>query len=414
MNINKDDGKGGFFMISIGIDASKGKSTVCILKPYGEVVKKPFIVEHTKESLNELILYIQKLEGEKRIFIEATGIYHLPINKYLLEMNFSVTTVNPLTMYKYASLNIRPGKTDRLDAVTIANYGIDNWFKPNVDSDNTIVNYNQLRFLSRQYNQYINMRVKCRLSLLNITERTMPNIDRLLENDSQNIKRDKFNSFVARFIHYDNISCLTEKQFISDYKKWAKKEGYQQSERKAKQIYAIAIDSIPTLSSKDPSVKMLTLEAIRTYREISTSTDMIISQMIETSKKLKEFYILTSMKGIGDNLAARFIAEVGDTHRFHNASALIAYAGIDAPAYQSGQFNSINRRISKRGSKSLRKVGYEIIASFSRQKPTNNKIYDYVKKKESEGKPKKVAKIAGLNKFFHIYYAKVRDAYITD
>lgn len=148
-------------------------------------------------------------------------------------MNFAVTTVNPLTMYKYVGLNIHPGKTDRLDAVTIANYGIDNWYKPNVDNDNSIVNYNQLRFLSRQYNQYINMRVKCRLTLLNITERSMANIDTLLKNDSQNIRRDKFNSFVAMFIHYDNISCLTEKQFISDYKKWAKKEGYQQSERKA-------------------------------------------------------------------------------------------------------------------------------------------------------------------------------------
>ncbi len=141
---------------------------------------------------------------------------------------------------------------------------------------------------------------------------------------------------------------------------------------------------------------------------------MILTQMIEISKNLKEFYILSSMKGIGENLAARFIAEVGDTHRFHSTSAITAYAGIDAPAYQSGQFNSINRRISKRGSKSLRKVGYEIIASFSRQKPTDNAIYDFVKRKENEGKPKKVAKIAGLNKFFHIYYAKIRDDYIVE
>ena len=102
----------------------------------------------------------------------------------------------------------------------------------------------------------------------------------------------------------------------------------------------------------------------------------------------------------------------GDILRFHNASALVAYAGIDAPAYQSGQFNSANRKISKRGSKSLRKVGYEIMASFTRQKPTNNSVYDYIKKKEAEGKPKKVAKIAGLNKFIHIYYARTRDAYI--
>ena len=43
-----------------------------------------------------------------------------------------------------------------------------------------------------------------------------------------------------------------------------------------------------------------------------------------------------------------------------------------------------------------------------------HKIYDFVKKKESEGKPKKVTKIAGLNRFIRIYYAKVRDAYIAE
>lgn len=89
------------------------------------------------------------------------------------------------------------------------------------------------------------------------------------------------------------------------------------------------------------------------------------------------------MKGIGENSAARFIAEVGDVRRFHNASALIAFAGIDTPANQSGQFNSTCRRISKRGTKSLRKVGYEIMASFTRQKPTDNVVYIYIKKKEA-------------------------------
>ena len=29
-------------MISVGIDVSKEKSTVCILKPSGEIVRKPF------------------------------------------------------------------------------------------------------------------------------------------------------------------------------------------------------------------------------------------------------------------------------------------------------------------------------------------------------------------------------------
>ena len=35
-------------MISIGIDVSKEKSTVCILKPYGEIVRSPYEITHTE------------------------------------------------------------------------------------------------------------------------------------------------------------------------------------------------------------------------------------------------------------------------------------------------------------------------------------------------------------------------------
>lgn len=398
-------------MISVGIDVSKGKSTVCILDNYGTIIKKPFVVEHTKESIEGLAAIIKGFNDEPKIVMETTGIYHLPILDCLLEYNLFVSVINPLVMNKYANTNIRPGKTDNKDSILIASYGIDHWFR--LSSYHEIdTRYEKLKLLSRQYNQYIGMRVKSKLSLLNLLEQTMPQITTLLENDSQNINRDKLNAFALKYWHYDNITSFTKKQFVHNYKTWAKKEGYQASQPKAEKIYELASNSIPTLSSKDPSVKILISEAVRVYREINISAEIILTQMIDIASTLKEFDILKSMKGIGDNLAARFIAEVGDARRFHCASALIAYAGIDAPAYQSGQFNSVNRRISKRGSKSLRKVGYEIMASFARQKPLDNPVYLYILKKESEGKPKKVAKIAGLNKFIRIYYAKVRDAYL--
>jgi len=37
------------------------------------------------------------------------------------------------------------------------------------------------------------------------------------------------------------------------------------------------------------------------------------------------------------------------------------------------------------------------MASFTRQKPIEDPVYLYTLKKESEGKPEKVAKIAGFN-----------------
>jgi len=52
------------------------------------------------------------------------------------------------------------------------------------------------------------------------------------------------------------------------------------------------------------------------------------------------------------------------------------------------------------------------MTSLNAIKPIEDSVvYDYMLKKESEGKAKKVAKIAGLNKFFRIYYARVKEVY---
>ena len=116
-------------MTSVGIDVSKGKSTVCILKPYGEVIVSPYEVQHTEPDLRVLISRIKSIEGEVRIVMEATGAYHLPLLSGFKDAGFFVSVINPLAMKRYASTAIRKGKTDKMDAVRIANYGIDNWFK---------------------------------------------------------------------------------------------------------------------------------------------------------------------------------------------------------------------------------------------------------------------------------------------
>ena len=52
-------------MISVGIDVSKGKSTVCILKPYGEIMCSPFEMLHGEKELNALDDLLNKLDGDK-------------------------------------------------------------------------------------------------------------------------------------------------------------------------------------------------------------------------------------------------------------------------------------------------------------------------------------------------------------
>ena len=399
-------------MISVGIDVSKEKSMVCMLRPYGEVIASPYEVAHTDQEVGELTTRIRSLDGEVRVVMEATGAYHLPLLTSLKKAGIFVSVINPLVMKKYVSVALRKGKTDKLDSARIANYGIDNWFRL-TDYSAPEESYDELRMLGRQYAHYISIKIASKLVLTNLLDRTMPGIKKLLSGKrSEEPTRDKLSDFVEEYWHYDNITKKSESRFVSDYCRWAKKKGYHANEAKTKAIYAMACDGIPTLSSSVPSSKMLTLEALKVLREINRTLQIILTQLQALAITLPEYGVVRAMKGVGDVLAPRLIAEIGDVRRFHSGSALIAFAGIDAPPYQSGGFTGTKRNISKRGSALLRKTGYEIMKCIKTTKPSKDAaVYLYMLKKESEGKPKKVAKIAALNKFLRIYYARVIEVY---
>ena len=64
-------------MNSVGIDISKGRSTIAVMRPFGEVVISPFEVRHTGSELSKLAKQLKSLDGETRVVMEATGNYHI-------------------------------------------------------------------------------------------------------------------------------------------------------------------------------------------------------------------------------------------------------------------------------------------------------------------------------------------------
>ena len=399
-------------MISVGIDVSKEKSMVCILKPYGEVVCKPFELQHNKKSLESLDGLLQRLDGEVKIVMEATGIYNLPVLTFLDEKGYFVSVINPCVMKKYArNNNFRNVKTDKMDSITIANYGLEKWFKLKryEASEST---YAELKLLGRRYRHYMEMHIQSLLELTHVLDYVMPGIKGLFNSWKESNNKDKLSDFVERFWHYDLITSMSCEEFIEAYNEWARQKKYHQSESKAAQVYELASNGIPTLSSSLPSTKMLVLEAIKTLRTIDSSLYTILSRMKELAKSLPEYSTVRAMGGVGDTLAPKLIAEIGDVRRMHSAKALVAFAGIDPPPHESGQFVGTKRQITKKGSSTLRKVGYEVMRALKAHKaPKDSAVYEYIVKKENEGKSKKQAKIAGLNKFLHIYYARVMAIY---
>jgi len=393
-------------MISIGIDVSKGKSTVSIMKPGGEVLSAPFEILHNIESINTLIKQINTYDEEVRVVLEATGHYHLPVVTMLAGKGIFVSCVNSLRMKKYCSQSLRRAKTDEIDSIKIASYGLTYWHElvavlPVGDT------YSELKTLSRQYYQFNSLVVKAKVNLSNLLDQVMPDIKTLLTDSTSN---HKLTDFTIRYWHYDNILKMGQYRFISDYCKWAKKQGYRSNERKANDIFALSQNSIPVFPNT-LSTKIVVLETVRILQELEKSRNTILTQMKELVNFLPEYSVVLDMGGVGKTLAPKLIAEIGDVRRFYNRNALIAYTGIDSPPYQSGAFTATERHISKRGNKYLRKTGYEIMQSLIRHKPGNDAVYQFIQKKRSEGKSCNEAMIAGLNKFLRIYYTRVSEVY---
>ena len=309
-------------------------------------------------------------------------------------------------MKKFTSQDIRKVKNDRIDSIHIAMYGLTYWseleeFKP----ANEV--YAELRTLSRQYDNTIALLVGARSNFANLINNVMPGIDKMLADGN---KSNRTIAFVEHYVHFENITKKSEKQFVNDVMKWKTKKGYHISEAKAKEIYALAQNGIPVLPNTK-STTIIVREAAKLIYELKSTRDTILAQMQAFAKTLPEYSIIRDMSCIGEVLSARIIAEIGDITRYKNKHSLIAYAGIDAPPYQSGKFNATERHISKRGNAYLRKIGYEIMQSLIMHKPDGDPVFDYITKKRAEGKPAKAAMIAGLNKFLRIYYGKVSELY---
>lgn len=396
-------------MIAVGIDVSKSKSKVAILSSDGEILAKPFDVRHIQDELSSLITKLHGFNDEVKIIMEATGHYHLPILKKLLESGFFVSVMNPYLMKKYGDNEIRRGKTDAKDATRLALYGIEKSYAL-IPYSSLDQKYADLKFLSRQYNQRIATKVRNRVQLINLLDETMPGLEKHLNSSNQDPGRNLLFLFIRKYKSFDSIKKMGEKRFLNSYFKMAEKAGCRNYHSKALTIYELASNSITTRGSD-----LYTITAQEQCLDIVIQSHIaattIITQMQSIAKTLPEYPIIRAMNGVGDRLAPRLIAEIGDVRRFTSGKALNAFAGNDAPPFQSGQFESHNRHISKRGAPSLRKACYEVMQALKIHKPQDDPVYLFMDKKEKEGKPLNVAKMAAINKFLRIYYARVMEVH---
>lgn len=398
---------GGMIVNAVGIDVSKGKSMIAIMRPFGEVVARPFEIHHIASELRKLADYLKSLDGETRVILEYTGRYYQPIARYLHDAGLFVSAVHAKLIHDYGNNTIRKVKTDRADAVKIANYGLANWvslkrFSP---EDETRL---LLKTCNRQYNKYMKLKIALKNNLIAILDQTFPGANTLFSSPVRADGHEKWVDFASKFWHCQRVSGLSPSRFTVQYNKWCSIAGYYGSDSKAAEIYELACRQVPTLPCNEATKQLIEL-AVEQLNAISATLTSVQREMLRLASSLPEYPAVLAMHGVGKTLGPQLIAEIGDVRRFPRKQSLVAFAGVDAPPFQSGAFESASQSISKRGSPALRKALFQVMGCILQTSPSEDVVFQFLDRKRAEGKRYYVYMVAGCNKFLRIYYARVRD-----
>ena len=393
-------------MNAVGIDVSKGKSTIAVMRPFGEVVLSPFEVHHSSSELSKLAKLLKSLDGESRVVLESTGNYHAPVAKTLHDAGLYVSVVNAMLVHDYGNNSLRRAKTDKKDAVKLANYGLDHWlslprYVPEEDTRLLLKN------CYRQYQQYAKVQTMLKNNLISLLDMIFPAVNCLFSSSARADGSEKWVDFVDAFWHVQCVAGLSAKAFSAKYLKWCRKHGYNFSEEKALEIHRTAREHVAVMP-KSETTKLLVKQAVALLRTVSSAKAALQNEMDALAASLPEYPVVMDMFGVGPKLGSQLMAEIGDVRRFHSKKALVAYAGIDAPPYQSGQLNVHSRSISKRGSPALRRTLFLVMRVYLQCSPPDEPVYQYMAMKRAEGKPYLVYMMASANKFLRRYYATVK------
>lgn len=392
---------------AVGIDVSKGKSTVAVLQPGGVIVRKPFDVEHSSSGLRELRNYILTLEGDTKAVLECTGRYHEPILQSLSDAGIFVTAVNPHLIKNFGNNSIRKVKSDPADAKKIARYTLDNWAElqeySSMDTTRT-----QLKTLNAQLDFFTKQKAAAKTNLISLLDMTYPGVNDLFSSPARSDGSEKWVDYAASFWHVDCVRKIGLKAFTGRYKAFCKREGYNFSESRAKELFD-ASKELVAVFPKERSYKAMIEMSIKQLRAITEGTVRIKEEMNSLAATLPEYSTVMAMCGVGKTLGPQLIAELGDISRFTHREAITAFAGVDPGVDESGRRISKSNRASKCGSARLRKTLF-LIMSVLLQTKSDDAVYYFLDKKRSEGKPYHVYMTAGANKFLRIYYGKVKAA----
>ena len=383
-------------MYIVGIDIAKRKHEAAVIDGEGTVIIKPFSFTNNCSGYNRLLAMLTKAKlplDEFSFAMEATGHYWLALFTRLQKEGFRVQVINPVQTNSIRSFYIRQAKTDPRDALLIAEVIRFGHF-----SESTLhpENIYELRELCRGRHAIVSMQADVKRKVVALLDQVFPEY----ETAFTNMFGDTSMAILQTCPTPKELSemCLEELCHlieVSSHKRFRM--------AKAQELQELARNSFGFAMAGDVFSTMIRLYA--------KHLDFLKQQVREMDRKIAEIMEtldtpITTITGIGPTLGAYILSEIGDISRFSSAAKLAAYAGIDPTMRQSGEYNGVRNRMSKRGSPYLRHAIWLAASSAVLHDPA---LKLYFQKKRDEGKPYMASVGHACRKMVSIIYAVMRD-----
>lgn len=378
-------------MVYIGIDIAKYSHFASVVSSDGEVIVKPFSFQNSREGFMKLVEEIENFQ-DCLIGLESTGHYAENLIYFLFERNYKIALINPIQTDSLRDSNIRKTKTDKLDTKLIVEcLMLKKYSLVNFQDINII----KLRRLSRFRMELIQQQTRIKTQLTGCLDIVFPELSNFFKGNlhlkTSYALLEKYSS--AKTIRSTRIDGLTNLLYNNSKGKYTYDD--------ALRLKNLAKDSVgldnPAI---DLQIKCL-ITQLRLYKKQIDDIDL----GIETLMEIIDSKIIT-IPGIGYNLGAMIISEIGDIKRFSNPSKLLAFAGLDPVVKQSGNFQADTLKISKRGSTYLRYAIYRAAFLIIYNNETFHKFY---LEKRAQGKTHRVALGHVCNKLVRVLFKILTD-----
>lgn len=382
-------------MYYLGIDIGKNNHEAGLITDDGSHVYKSLRFTNTQEGFQKLLQFLEQRLPEQESFcvgMEATGHYWLALYSFLREQGFVLHVINPIQSDSLRNFHIRQQKTDAVDCFLVAEVIRFGKFSETHLADEDIL---VLRNLARFRESLKDSCADYKRQVITVMDQVFPEYDTLFSN----LFGESSKAFLKTYGTPDQVVEVNTKSLAALLSKASRG---RHSTEKARELKSLAARSVGLTLCSDAfafQIRILIEQIEFTEKQIGEIDKKIAKQL----KKLNS--VILTIPGVGPATGAIILGEIGDISRFSNPKKLVAFAGIDPTAFQSGNFVGQHNRLSKKGSSYLRRAVWMSALIAARHDPVFKAFYE---KKRSEGKAHGTALGAVSRKLLYTIHAVLK------